>query len=250
MRLRRGRLRRYVTVQKGPLLRPPGAKTRLSLWLVHYGRKVAAVNASAKGVSQRKLAADPGFSSAATCPYLASQVEAQHLDGRADVALGVLFAGVVLGVFSPLTVLQPWSLVADQALRALGGLHGGDGEPRENAQPGLHHHPRVVHPPLKRRRGKLCCLSARPHDLADLTAARPEVACVPPSYVSCLYSKRAALTRALVFVFHERTFCRRFEQTSRGTTRMHVSHARPWRAASISRHMYDGPLWTPNGRYY
>ena len=104
MRLRRGRLRRYVTVQKGPLLRPPGAKTRLSLWLVHYGRKVAAVNASAKGVSQRKLAADPGFSSAATCPYLASQVEAQHLDGRADVALGVLFAGVVLGVFSPLTV--------------------------------------------------------------------------------------------------------------------------------------------------
>ena len=26
--------------------------------------------------------------------------------------------------------------------------HGGDGEPRGNAQPGLHHHPRVVHPPL------------------------------------------------------------------------------------------------------
>ena len=74
--------------------------------------------------------------------------------------------------------------------------YGGDGEPRGNAQLGLHHHPRVVHPPLKRRRGQLCCLSARPPDLADLTAARPEVACVLPSYVSCLYSKRAALTRS------------------------------------------------------
>merc|ERR1712086_1211542 len=95
----------------------------------------------------------------------------------------------------------------------------GDGEPRGNAQLGLHHHPRVVHPPLKRRPGQLCCLSARPHDLADLTAARPEVACVPPSYVSCVYSKRAALTRALVFVFHFRTFCAVFEPTTRGTTR-------------------------------
>ena len=46
--------------------------------------------------------------------------------------------------------------------------YGGDGEPRGNAQLGLHHHPRVVHPPLKRRPGKLCRLSARPHDLADM----------------------------------------------------------------------------------
>ena len=101
--------------------------------------------------------------------------------------------------------------------------YGGDGEPRGNAQLGLHHHPRVVHPPLKRRRGQLCCLSARPHDLADLTAARPEVACVPPSYVPCVYSKRAALTRRLVFVFRERTFCRHYDHTTRGTTLRMVS---------------------------
>ena len=29
---------------------------------------------------------------------------------------------------------------------------------------------------------------------------------------------------------------------------MQVSQARPWRAASIRRTMYDGPLWIPNGR--
>ena len=84
--------------------------------------------------------------------------------------------------------------------------HGGDGEPRGNAQLGLHHHPRVVHPPLKRRRGKLCCLSARPPDLADMISARPEVACVPMSYVSCVHSKRAALTRALVSFFTNERF--------------------------------------------
>jgi len=75
--------------------------------------------------------------------------------------------------------------------------YGGDGEPRGNAQLGLHHHPRVVHPPLKRRRGKLCCLSARPPDIADLTGTRPRVVVVSPSIVPCVYSKRAALTRSL-----------------------------------------------------
>ena len=84
--------------------------------------------------------------------------------------------------------------------------HGGDGEPRGNAQLGLHHHPRVVHPPLKRRPGKLCCLSARPPDLADLISARTEVACVRLSYVPCVYSKRAALTRALVAFFTNERF--------------------------------------------
>ena len=29
---------------------------------------------------------------------------------------------------------------------------------------------------------------------------------------------------------------------------MHVSQARPCRAASIKRHMYDGPDWIPKGR--
>ena len=99
--------------------------------------------------------------------------------------------------------------------------YGGDGEPRGNAQLGLHHHPRVVHPPLKRRPGKLCCFSARPLDLADMISARPEVACVPMSYVSCVYSKRAALTRALVSFFTSERFVPFFYRTTRGTTPAH-----------------------------
>ena len=35
-------------------------------------------------------------------------------------------------------------------------------------------------------------MSARPPDLATATAARPEVACVPLSYVPFIYCKRAA----------------------------------------------------------
>ena len=86
--------------------------------------------------------------------------------------------------------------------------YGGDGEPRGNAQLGLHHHPRVVHPPLKRRRGQLCCLSARPPDIADLTGTRPRVVVVSPSIVPCVYSKRAALTRSLVSFFTNERFVR------------------------------------------
>ena len=86
--------------------------------------------------------------------------------------------------------------------------YGGDGEPRGNAQLGLHHHPRVVHPPLKRRPGKLCCLSARPPDIADLTGTRPRVVVVSPSIVPCVYSKRAALTRSLVAFFTNERFVR------------------------------------------
>ena len=37
----------------------------------------------------------------------------------------------------------------------------------------------------------------------DLTVARPDVACVPLSFVPCLYSKRAALTRGPRLVFHD-----------------------------------------------
>ena len=86
--------------------------------------------------------------------------------------------------------------------------YGGDGEPRGNAQLGLHHHPRVVHPPLKRRPGTLCCLSARPPDIADLTGTRPRVVVVSPSIVPCVYSKRAALTRSLVAFFTNERFVR------------------------------------------
>ena len=80
---------------------------------------------------------------------------------------------------------------------------GGDEGAMLYAQVGQHHLARATETSPERSSGTLSCLSARPHDLADLTAARPEVACVPPSYVSCLYSKRAALTRALVFVFRK-----------------------------------------------
>ena len=44
--------------------------------------------------------------------------------------------------------------------------------------------------------GTLSCLSARPHDLATATAAQPEVACVRPSIVPFVYSKRAAAARS------------------------------------------------------
>ena len=51
---------------------------------------------------------------------------------------------------------------------------------------------------LEPRRGTLSCLSARPPDLATATAAQPEVACVRPSTVPFVYSKRTAVTRSLV----------------------------------------------------
>ena len=41
-------------------------------------------------------------------------------------------------------------------------------------------------------------MSARPPDLVTATAAQPEVACVRPSIVSFVYSKRAAKARSLV----------------------------------------------------
>ena len=46
--------------------------------------------------------------------------------------------------------------------------------------------------------GTLSCLSAQPPDLATATAAQPEVACVRPSIVPFLYSKRTAAARSLV----------------------------------------------------
>jgi hypothetical protein len=67
-------------------------------------------------------------------------------------------------------------------------------------------------------RGTLSCLSARPPDLATATAAQPEVACVRPSIVPFLYSKRTAAARSLVSLIEKRTFCRRYGSTSRGPT--------------------------------
>jgi hypothetical protein len=57
---------------------------------------------------------------------------------------------------------------------------------------------RTTETSLDPRGGTLSCLSARPPDLATATAAQPEVACVPPSIVPFVYSKRAAAARSLV----------------------------------------------------
>ena len=51
---------------------------------------------------------------------------------------------------------------------------------------------RTTETSLEPRPGTLSCLSARPPDLvATVTAAQPKVACVRPSIVPFLYSKRA-----------------------------------------------------------
>ena len=57
---------------------------------------------------------------------------------------------------------------------------------------------RTTEASLERSSGTLSCLSARPPDLATATAAQPEVACVRPSIVPFLYSKRTAAARSLV----------------------------------------------------
>ena len=64
------------------------------------------------------------------------------------------------------------------------------------AQVGQHHPARTTETSPKRSSGTLSCLSARPPDLATVTAAQPEVACVRPSIVPFVYSKRAAAARS------------------------------------------------------
>ena len=60
-----------------------------------------------------------------------------------------------------------------------------------------HHHPRRTGwTPLRRNSGKLSCLSARPPDIATMTAARAEVSAVRPSTVSCPTAKRAGRRRS------------------------------------------------------
>ena len=69
--------------------------------------------------------------------------------------------------------------------------YGGDEEPRENAQLGLHHHPRVVHPPLKRRRGQLGCLTQRGGGDAEPPDAKlTRTATVTANSVTSLRSQR------------------------------------------------------------
>ena len=72
----------------------------------------------------------------------------------------------------------------------------GDEGAMVNAQVGHHPLARATETSPKRSSGTLSCLSARPPDLANLTAAQPGMACVRPSIVPFLYSKRAAATRS------------------------------------------------------
>ena len=76
--------------------------------------------------------------------------------------------------------------------------HVGDQEAMVYAQLGQQPLARTTETSLEPRPGTLSCLSARPPDLATATAAQPEVACVRPSIVPFLYSKRTAAARSPV----------------------------------------------------
>ena len=72
----------------------------------------------------------------------------------------------------------------------------GDEEVMVYAQVGHHPLARATETSPERRAGTLSCLSTRPPDLATVTAAQPEVACVRPSIAPFVYSKRAAAARS------------------------------------------------------
>ena len=74
--------------------------------------------------------------------------------------------------------------------------HVGDLEAMVHAQLGQQPLAHTTETSLQPRRGTLSCLSAQPPDLATATAAQPEVACVRPSIVPFVYSKRAAAARS------------------------------------------------------
>ena len=79
--------------------------------------------------------------------------------------------------------------------------HVGNQETMVYAQLGQQPLVRTTVTSLQPRQGTLSCLSAQPPDLATVTAAQPEVACVRPSIVPFVYSKRTAVTRSLVSRF-------------------------------------------------
>ena len=76
--------------------------------------------------------------------------------------------------------------------------HVGDLEAMVHAQLGQKPLAHTTETSLQPRQGTRSCLSAQPPDLATVTAAQPKVACVRPSIVLFLYSKRTAVTRSLV----------------------------------------------------
>ena len=71
-----------------------------------------------------------------------------------------------------------------------------DEEAMAYAQVDQHPLARTTETSPERSSGTLSCLSARPPDLANRLAAQPEVACVRPSIVPFVYSKRAAAARS------------------------------------------------------
>ena len=74
--------------------------------------------------------------------------------------------------------------------------HVGNQEAIVYAQLGQQPLARTTETSLERSSGNLSCLSARPPDIATVTAAQPKVAHVRPSIVPFLYSKRTAVTRS------------------------------------------------------
>ena len=97
--------------------------------------------------------------------------------------------------------------------------HVGDQEAMVYAQLGQQPLARTTVTSLQPRQGTRSCLSAQPPALAFWTGTRPQVVTVSPSIVPCLYSKRTASAGGLVSRMDDRTFCRRYETTTRGTTR-------------------------------
>ena len=96
--------------------------------------------------------------------------------------------------------------------------HVGDQEAMVYAQLGQQPLVRTTATSLEPRRGTLSCLSARPPDLATATAAQPEVACVRPSIVPFLYSKRTAAARSPGSRYRQSIVLSPFRaHTSRGT---------------------------------
>ena len=79
--------------------------------------------------------------------------------------------------------------------------HVGNQEAMVHAQLGQQPLAHTTETSLQPRQGTLSCLSARPPDLATVTAAQTKVACVRPSIVPFLYSKRMAVTRSLISRF-------------------------------------------------
>ena len=105
------------------------------------------------------------------------------------------------------------------------------------AQVGQHPLARTTETSPERSSGHLSCLSTRPPDLATATAAQPGMACVRPSIVPFLYILQARGGDAIpeVALWANRSFCGRYEPTSRGTTlQLGMQRSSPARASACT----------------